>query len=149
GHAAPFTGLHGVRLVEYFEHGGLPRALPIGIDAALPRRRLFLRENPLSDACGLLARSLRNRRKERRTARCRIELSACRENDIANDLALQAAHGEAPQVDILGILFRVCRAIEARRHLIRARRQDQAMDLLDAPAFTNELAREPIEQLRV
>src|SRR5262245_26429984 len=91
------------------------------------------------------SRAVRNRREKRRTSRFEIELSAGRENDVADDLALDAAHREAPEIDILGVLFRVHGAVEAGRHLIRAGSQDQPMKLLDAPAFTNELGCEPIE----
>ena len=80
--------------------------------------------------------------------RLEVEPARAGEHRVADLLAFQAAAGEMPEQEILGVVVDR-RAAGHARHPVRVREHDQPVQVLEAPAVVDQVAGEEVEQLGV
>src|SRR6185503_5153488 len=92
--------------------------------------------------------ALRLRREDARTADLGAQEAARRERDVAYGLGVGAQPRTAREPAVVGVARDELRR-DARALPVRGGREDQALELLHAPAARDELERQPVEQLRM
>ncbi len=144
--ASGATG-HQLGRIECGKHRVHERSADQQVDASSRRLGRVLGDRPLVLGVEETGQFLAaQRRYDRLTEPFGVEPARAGEHRVADLLAFQSATGEMPEPQVLGVFPRR-RSLGHARHPVRIRQHDEPVQMLEAPAMVDQLARQVIEKL--